>query len=104
MLTWLKRLLFGPVQDADRLGTLSRRLDDIESRVRTLTSEWLDTLDRIERVLGRLVKRGQRAQAATEGEDASSPGNGAALSSDAAPAPGDEVARRRTRLVNPARR
>jgi len=49
--------------DEDRLGTLTRRLDDAESKVRTLTTEWLDTLDRIERILGRLTKRAQRADA-----------------------------------------
>ncbi len=48
-------------QDAkDGLQTLSRRLDDVESTVRSLKTEWLDTLDRLERIAGRLAKRAQR--------------------------------------------
>ena len=47
----------------DRLATLSRRLDDAESKIRMLTGEWQDTLDRMERILGRLNKRAARAEA-----------------------------------------
>lgn len=48
----------------DRLATLSRRLDDVESKCRTLGLEWQDVLDRLERLAGRVAKRGQRDGAA----------------------------------------
>lgn len=44
-------------------------LDRIDSQVRTLKVEWLDTLERIERVLGRIAKRAERAGAATPHAD-----------------------------------
>lgn len=44
----------------DRLSTALRRLDDAESQLRLLKTEWLDTLDRLERIAGRLAKRAER--------------------------------------------
>ncbi len=44
----------------DRLSTALRRLDDLESGHRLLKTEWLDTLDRLERIAGRLAKRAER--------------------------------------------
>lgn len=44
----------------DERGTLSRRLDDVESATRLLKSEWVDVLDRLERIAGRLAKRAER--------------------------------------------
>lgn len=88
----------------DRLSTLSRRLDDVESKARTLTAEWLDTLDRIERVLGRLVKRGERERDRAASDAAAV--NGADPGGQHQPpgAAADEVAVRRARFVNPAAR
>lgn len=52
--------------------TLLNRIDDLESTVRRLKVEWEDVLDRLERIMGRLNKREQRArspvEARTEGE------------------------------------
>lgn len=98
-----RRVRLAAVED-DRIATLSRRLDDAESKVRGLTTEWLDTLERIERVLGRMVKRSERAVRA--GSDPA-PANGAEEGAAGLQAPSsvaDEVAVRRSRLVNPARR
>lgn len=82
----------------DRLGTLSRRLDDVESKVRTIGLEWNDTIDRLERLVGRFTKRAQRALAAEEAPepDRPSPRNGSG-----AP-PQDEVTLRRSRLTYPS--
>lgn len=44
----------------DRVKTAEGRLSDAESTLRLLKGEWLDTLDRLERMVGRVVKRGQR--------------------------------------------
>ena len=55
--------------DPDALATLSRRIDDVESTVRLLKSEWLDTLDRIERIAGRLAKRAVRDAPRDEAPD-----------------------------------
>lgn len=78
--------------DNDRLGTLSRRLDDVESKVRTLTGEWHDTLDRLDRQVGRLVKRQSRALAREESEEVAEP---------APQGPVDIVALRRSRGARP---
>ena len=49
-------------QEQDALyASLRADLDRIDSQVRTLKVEWLDTLERIERVLGRIAKRAERA-------------------------------------------
>lgn len=82
------------IEEEDRLATLARRLDDAESQVRMLKTEWLDTLDKLERLTGRLAKRAQR--------DAPAPVNGAEEPHQA-PMP-DVVALRRSRMVNPAGR
>jgi len=79
----------------DRLGTLSRRLDDCESKVRMLTGEWTDTLDRIDRQVGRLAKRQARdAVAAEVGPQDQANGHG----------PLDEVELRRSRTASPTSR
>lgn len=44
----------------DSLGTVVRRLDEVEGALRTLKLEWADVLDRLERIAGRLAKREQR--------------------------------------------
>jgi hypothetical protein len=76
--------------DDDRLATLSRRLDDAESAIRSLKGEWIDTLERNERMLGRIVKRAARAQESLPLPDESPPS--ASL---------DEVAIRRARGTFP---
>lgn len=47
---------------ADRLSTVVGRLGELESQVRLLKTEWLDTLDRLERIAGRLAKRAEREE------------------------------------------
>ena len=74
----------------DRLGTLSSRVDDLESTARKLRVEWHDVLDRLERVMGRLNKRAQRAAEAADVEEAAPPNPIL-----------DEVAKRRARLSPP---
>ena len=44
----------------DTCRTLAARLDDVESRLKLLTGEWNDVLDRLDRMVGRVVKRAQR--------------------------------------------
>jgi len=46
----------------DTLATLKKSIEDTEARFRRLEGEWLDTLERINRALGRLAKRAQRAE------------------------------------------
>ncbi len=58
MWPWKRRI------DEDPVRTLTGRVDDVESAVRRLKTEWLDTLERIERIAGRLSKRAQREVAA----------------------------------------
>ena len=60
----------------DSPSTAARRLDDVESQVRMLKTEWLDTLDKLERLVGRVAKRAERDQAAglLSGEGAASTG------------------------------
>ncbi len=53
----------------DDLETLRRRLDEAESAIRLLKTEWLDTLDRIERIAGRLAKRAVRDAPRDEAPD-----------------------------------
>jgi hypothetical protein len=57
---WFKRDT-PPPETADLLRTLSQRIDDSERVLRGLKTEWLDTLERLERIAGRLAKRAQRA-------------------------------------------
>lgn len=44
----------------DDLATLTRRIDDMESAFRRLEVEWMDTLDRLKRLAGRVSKRAER--------------------------------------------
>lgn len=70
-------------QYADALhASLKADLDRIDSQVRTLKVEWLDTLERIERVLGRIAKRAERA------------GPPADISPTADPVPADPISAR----------
>lgn len=78
----------------DRLGTLSARLDDVESSVRKLRVEWQDVVDRLERIMGRMNKRAARqAQAEAEAE--------AEVEAPPSHPVDDEVTKRRTRLFGP---
>lgn len=65
--------LWASKNDGDRLGTLSRRLDDVESEVRRIRVEWRDVLDRLDRLAGRIAKRQQRALEQLAEEPASTP-------------------------------
>jgi hypothetical protein len=78
--------------ETDRLGTISRRLDDVESKVRTMQGEWHDTLDRLDRQVGRLVKRQARALATEEPSEPAEPTRQTTL---------DIVALRRSRAARP---
>lgn len=80
-------------QDADALeARLRADLDRIDSQVRTLKVEWLDTLERIERVLGRIAKRAERASS-----------NGAPPVGELLPAPDPITARVQARRAAHAR-
>ena len=95
----LKKLIFGEPEQTDRVGTLSRRLDDVESQLRMLKTEWTDTLERLDRMLGRIVKRSARALA-SEAAPADLPEPG----SESSPASSlDEVAVRRSARAFPGR-
>lgn len=62
--------LFGKLgMDGDRLGTLSRRLDDVESDLRRMKGEWLDTHDKLAKLAGRLRKRAERELEAAAAEE-----------------------------------
>lgn len=82
----------------DEAGTVAGRLADVEAGLRSLRVEWQDTVDRIERVLARLNKRAQRAEAAEPEPEPEVPAfrapNGAT----------DEVELRRRARVFPGRR
>lgn len=54
----------------DSLGTVTRRLDDMESDLKRLRLEWNDVLDRLERIAGRLAKRAQRETPVLTGPEA----------------------------------
>jgi hypothetical protein len=95
-----------PTSVADRLATLSRRIDDMESSARKLHAEWTDTYDRLNRLVGRMVKRAERDALATAppdepetpGPHASPPQvNGASYAMQ-------QVAMRRTRQAYPSKR
>lgn len=45
---------------ADRLATLSRRVDDLEGEARKLRGEWYDALDKLNRQAQRIAKRHER--------------------------------------------
>lgn len=86
----------------DPPATADRRLDDLESQFRMLKGEWLDTLDRLERLAGRLAKRAEREAGApvltsppqSEPEGPRAPYNGSRAMAD--------VMKRRARpLVSP---
>lgn len=51
-------------EKSDTPATDGGRLAEVESQVRMLKGEWLDTLDRMERLAGRLAKRAEREQGA----------------------------------------
>jgi len=51
----------------DRLATLSRRVDDVESDARKLRADWLDTLDKLHRQAQRVAKRQERELAQLAG-------------------------------------
>lgn len=76
----------------DRIATLSRRLDDVESAFRKVRAEWTDAEERMSRIAGRLAKR-----AARELERLDPPPPDEARDR----APPDEVALRRQRRVFP---
>lgn len=96
-------LWFSKRQDSsDRLATLSRRLDDAESTLRMLKTEWLDTLERLERMVGRFAKRRER-EAAREATPEAEPGEGANGQSPSL-AGLDEVAVRRSPRRFPGQR
>ncbi len=80
---------FSPRRDAEDLGTLSRRVEDLETDRKKLRIEWDDVLDRLERIAGRLAKRTQRESALLTGPG---PQDGAAA---AALSPIEEQVRRR---------
>lgn len=49
------------------MGTVVRRLDEVEGAFARLKLEWADVLDRMERIAGRLAKREQRDAAVLTG-------------------------------------
>jgi hypothetical protein len=51
---------------AKSIGQLSERLDSVERRLTSLQLEWMDTLDRLKSMVGRIVKDRARAEAARE--------------------------------------
>jgi hypothetical protein len=57
----------------DLPSTAARRLEDVESQVRMLKTEWLDALDRFDRLAGRITKREERAEKGGGGEAPGSP-------------------------------
>lgn len=48
------------IDGEDTLRTVRARLEDAEETVRKLRAEWVDVLDRFERIAGRITKRAQR--------------------------------------------
>lgn len=46
----------------DASPTLTGRVDDLERAVRGLTTEWVDTLEKVQTLMGRLAKRDARAR------------------------------------------
>ncbi len=82
----------------DSLRKLSGRLDEVESKVRMLVSEWTDVLDRLERMAGRLAKREQRdSPAVLSGPAPEARGNHAPLAPPASRAMADVMKRRGVR-------
>ena len=75
----------------DRIATLSRRLDDVESAFRKIRAEWTDSEERMSRIAGRLAKRAARDLERAEAADAP----------PAVAQPPDEVALRRARRSFP---
>lgn len=67
---------------ADRVRTLSTRLDDVESDSRKLRSEWLDTLDKLHRQAQRVAKRQERELSRLAGPADAGDGAGAPPDSD----------------------
>ena len=51
---------------AKSIGQLSERLDSVERRLTSIQLEWMDTLDRLKSMVGRIVKDRARAEAARE--------------------------------------
>ncbi len=85
---WPFRRAKEPDSVGDRLLTALRRLDDLESGQRLLKTEWLDTLDRLERIAGRLAKRVER-----DGKATGVLSGGLAASPESPPAPVSEAMR-----------
>jgi len=55
---------FRAKQSSDDQGqTLAGRVADLERSFRALEREWLDVLEQNKRIMGRIVKRGERADA-----------------------------------------
>lgn len=51
-----------------RVAEVEEELDTLKRRLHTMEVEWLDTLDRMKRMLGRVVKERARAEAAQQEE------------------------------------
>jgi hypothetical protein len=57
--------MFERLKFAKRLDGYDERLTTCERQLRTLQIEWADTLDRLKRMMGRVVKERARTEAAS---------------------------------------
>jgi hypothetical protein len=79
-----------PSKPKDIPATWRERLGDVESDLKRIRVEWEDTLDRFERIMGRLNKRAQRETAQEEAPATPAP-------PARAPVPDEVAIRRRMR-------
>lgn len=69
---WRRKPVQVSEKTQDQPSTVERRIDDLEAGFRRLKGEWLDHVDRLDRLAGRISKRLARERAAEE----ESPANG----------------------------
>jgi len=73
-MSWL-RDRGGETKHLERIEALEKRLESLESAARLLKSEWIDTYDRLNRVMGRLNARIRKNKAleGSESDDQETP-------------------------------
>jgi hypothetical protein len=85
----------------DGLRTLRAQVEDMESAMRRLKGEWLDTLDRIEHLVERQAKRAQRAAERDERQVVMPAVNGRPAAGGPDPVSAGILARRRSPWARP---
>jgi len=88
--------MFGSLKALKRIESLEERFEKVERKIGSLELEWIDTLDRIKRLMGRVAKRAEvdaRPEPSNDGADGSA--SGGAVTPQLDPVSARILARRR---------